>query len=169
MMTLDNGSSPRPNTPATAAVCVETIRSLVLFHVLLRLVGLKNLRHKSSGTWTNGPLVLKEIFHVISSGVLISDHNNFSFSSDIARKVRLALYSMNLLGAFSCVKQGFRKQGHSQGDGWWYPYSLLNNFDVISELSDHVAIAPTRGANSNSENFMMRHSHLAVACKKKAR
>jgi len=110
--------------------------------------------------------VLKELFRVSRFGVLISDHNNFSFGSEFARKIRLALYSMNLLRAFSYVKQGFRKQGYSEGNGWWYPYSVLNDFDVIADLSDHFAITPTRRANSMSGNFMTCHSHLAKACRK---
>ena len=117
----------------------------------------------------NSKEVLKEAFRVSRLGVIISDHNNFSFGSHFARRLKLALYSVNLLSAFSFVKQGFRKQGYSEDDGWWYPYSLLNDFDVVSELSDHYVIVPTRPANSSSENFMTCHSHLALACLKKHR
>jgi ubiquinone/menaquinone biosynthesis C-methylase UbiE len=111
--------------------------------------------------------VLAEMFRVSRFGVLVSDHNNFSFGSTIARKIRLGLFSADLLGAFSYVKQGFNKQGYSNGDGWWYPYSVLNDLDVISDLSDHFAIVPTRKANSDLGNFMLSHSHLAIACVKK--
>lgn len=109
-------------------------------------------------------LVLAEMFRVSRFGVLVSDHNNFAFGSNFARKVRLALFSANLLEAFSYVKQGFRKQGYSKGDGWWYPYSVLNDLNLISNLSDHFAIVPTRRANSELGNFMLSHSHLAIAC-----
>lgn len=115
----------------------------------------------------NPKKVIKEMFRVSRFGILISDHNNFSFGSNFSRKIRLALFSMNLLSAFSYVKQGFRKQGYSEGDGWWYPYSVLNDFDMISTLSEHFSIVPTRRANSNLGNFMISHSHLAIACTKK--
>ncbi|MDG1431410.1 MAG: class I SAM-dependent methyltransferase [Paracoccaceae bacterium] len=38
--------------------------------------------------------VIRECFRVSKHGVLISDHNNFSFGSTFARKLRLALYSV---------------------------------------------------------------------------
>ncbi|MGI1663269.1 class I SAM-dependent methyltransferase [Palleronia sp. KMU-117] len=111
--------------------------------------------------------VLTEAFRVSRFGVLISDHNNFSFGSRGARKLRLGLYAANLLSAFTYVRLGFRRQGYSEGDGWWYPYSLLNDFDVISKNSEQYAIVPTRRPNSGLGNFMLSNSHIAVACIKK--
>lgn len=108
--------------------------------------------------------VIRECFRVSRGGVLISDHNNFSFGSTFARKLRLGLYSIGLLSAFSYVKQGFNRQGYSEDDGWWYPYSVLNDFDVISELSNYYAIVPTRSANSELGNFMLQNSHVGIAC-----
>jgi len=108
--------------------------------------------------------VIRECFRVSRNGVLISDHNNFSFGSTFARKLRLGLYSVGLLSAFSYVKQGFNKQGYSEDDGWWYPYSVLNDFDVIAELSSYYAIIPTRPANSGLGNFMLQNSHVGIAC-----
>jgi ubiquinone/menaquinone biosynthesis C-methylase UbiE len=116
----------------------------------------------------NPKSVLAELFRVSRIGVIISDHNNFSFGSTFARRLRLALFSAGLLELFSYVKQGFRRQGYSADDGWWYPYSVLNDFDIISQLSDQFIIVPTRKANSNMRNFMLSHSHLAVACIKKS-
>lgn len=111
--------------------------------------------------------VLAEMFRVSRHGVLISDHNNFAFGSDVARRLRLGLYAANLLSAFSFVKQGFKRQGYSKDDGWWYPYSLLNDFDVIAGKCDHFAVVPTRKANSRQGNFLLSNSHIAVACIKK--
>ena len=110
--------------------------------------------------------VLAEMFRVSRLGVLISDHNNFAFGSDRVRKIKMCLFSLGLLSAFSFVKQGFKKQGYSTGDGWWYPYSVLNDFDVIAKHSNHFALVPTRTANSKQGNFMLSNSHVAIACLK---
>jgi ubiquinone/menaquinone biosynthesis C-methylase UbiE len=111
--------------------------------------------------------VIREAFRVARKGVLISDHNNFSFGSDRARRLRLCLYSLGLLPFATFVKQGFRKQGYSEGDGYWYPYSILSDFDVIAENADLYYIVPTTRRNSRHiDNFMMSNSHIAVACLK---
>lgn len=73
----------------------------------------------------NTKQVIREAFRVARKGVLISDHNNFSFGSDRARRLRLCLYSLGLLPFATFVKQGFSKQGYSESDGYWYPYSVL--------------------------------------------
>ena len=114
----------------------------------------------------NPKAVIRECFRVSRVGVLISDHNNFSFGSTFARKLRLGLYSIGLLSAFRYMKQGFKKQGYSEDDGWWYPYSVLHDFDVISELSSYSAVIPTRRANSNLGNFILQNSHVGIACLK---
>jgi ubiquinone/menaquinone biosynthesis C-methylase UbiE len=79
--------------------------------------------------------VIREMFRVAKKAVLISDHNNFAFRGARSRKLRLWLHASGVLDFATYVKQGFRKQGYSEDDGWWYPYSLLNDFGLISSLS----------------------------------
>lgn len=115
----------------------------------------------------NSKKVISEMFRVARLGIIISDHNNFSFGSTFARRMRLGLYACGLLNLFSFFKQGMRRQGYSEEDGWWYPYSLLNDFDIISEKSESYFIAPTRPSNSALfGNFMLSTSHIVVACLK---
>ena len=112
--------------------------------------------------------VIREAFRVARRGVLISDHNNFAFGSTKARKLRLFLYSVGLLSLATYVKQGFSKQGYSEDDGYWYPYSLYTNFDVIADLSDLYYVVPTTRRNSRTlDNLQLTTSHIAVACLKK--
>lgn len=106
---------------------------------------------------------IREMFRVARKVVLISDHNNFAFGSTLARRIRLALFTFSLLDIVTFIKQGFRRQGYSEDDGWWYPYSLLNDFKLISELSKQVFILPTRATNSHElTNFLLCQSHVAI-------
>jgi SAM-dependent methyltransferase len=108
-------------------------------------------------------LVIAEMFRVARKAVLISDHNNFAFGSIMARRIRLVLYSCGLFGIAAFVKQGFRRQGYSEDDGWWYPYSLLNNHADIAQFSDEMFYIPTRRLNTAAlSNFLLNQSHLAV-------
>ena len=107
--------------------------------------------------------VIAEMFRVARKAVLISDHNNFAFGSTMARRIRIALYSCGLFGIAAFVKQGFRRQGYSEGDGWWYPYSLLNNHADIARFSDEMFYIPTRSVNTATlSNFLLNQSHLVV-------
>ena len=107
--------------------------------------------------------VIREMFRVAKKGVLISDHNNFAFGGTVTRRARLWLYASGLLGFATFVKQGFRRQGYSEEDGWWYPYSLLNNFPLIAELSSEQYIIPTTPIRPmNMNNMLLTQSHLAI-------
>ena len=107
--------------------------------------------------------VIAEMFRVARKAVLISDHNNFAFGSTMARRIRLVLYSCGLFGIAAFVKQGFRRQGYSEDDGWWYPYSLLNNHADIAQFSDEMFYIPTRPLNTAAfSNFLLNQSHFAV-------
>jgi SAM-dependent methyltransferase len=107
--------------------------------------------------------VIAEMFRVARKAVLVSDHNNFAFGGTIARRIRIALYSCGLFGIAAFVKQGFRRQGYSEEDGWWYPYSLLDNHADFARFSDEMFYIPTRNLNTASfSNFLLSQSHLAV-------
>ncbi len=114
-------------------------------------------------------LVIGEMFRVARKAVLISDHNNFAFGSTLARKIRLILYTLGLLKVATFVKQGFKRQGYSVEDGWWYPYSLFENHVDISKHSEVQYIIPTREVNSKSiGNILLIQSHFAVLAIKTA-
>ena len=107
--------------------------------------------------------VIREMFRVARKAVLISDHNNFAFGSRSARWLRLWLYATHLLAPATFIKQGFRKQGYSADDGWWYPYSLLNDYGLIGSLSTRQFIIPTRPSYSLEPwNFLLAQSHMAI-------
>lgn len=106
---------------------------------------------------------IREMARVARKAIFISDHNNFAFGSDRARRLRLGLFAAGLLDVATFIKQGFRRQGYTAGDGWWYPYSLLNNYGLIGGLCEHVYLLPWRKPNSpRLGNFMLCMSHLAV-------
>lgn len=111
----------------------------------------------------NPEKVIREMYRISRYGVVISDHNNFAFGRPLVRKIRLVLYALNLLGLACYIKQGFRKQGYSDNDGWWYPYSLFNNYGLISELSEKLLILPTRKVNTDEQrNLLICQSHIAI-------
>lgn len=110
--------------------------------------------------------VIQEMFRVAKKAVLISDHNNFAFRGSKARRLRLWLYASGLLDFVTFVHQGFRKQGYSDDDGWWYAYSLLNDFGLIASLSAEQYIIPTRPSNSDRGNLLLSQSHLAILAMK---
>lgn len=111
--------------------------------------------------------VIREMFRVTRRAVLISDHNNFAFGSSLARRLRLGLYTLKLLPAATFVKQGFRSQGYTDDDGWWYPYSVLDNYGVIAALAGALYLIPTRPPNSDRfDNLLLAQSHIAVVATK---
>lgn len=107
--------------------------------------------------------VINEMFRVARKGIMISDHNNYAFGNSLARRVRMGLKSCGLLGAATYVRQGFNKQGYSEGDGWWYPYSLFDNYAQIARRSDKVFIFPTCQPSGDMENLVFAQSHFAIA------
>jgi SAM-dependent methyltransferase len=105
---------------------------------------------------------IAEMFRVARTAVLISDHNCFAFGGSTARRLRLALYSVGLLSLATFVKQGFRRQGYSEGDGYWYPYSLLDDYATVAGLAKEIVLLPVRPTNTITfGNFLLSQSHLA--------
>ena len=106
---------------------------------------------------------ISEMFRVARKAVVISDNNNYAFSGVSFRRVRLLLFSLGLLNAATFVKQGFRRRGYSDEVGWWYPYSLSNDFDVIAKKSKKFFIFPTRRPNTEAYGLLiLSHSHIGV-------
>jgi ubiquinone/menaquinone biosynthesis C-methylase UbiE len=108
-------------------------------------------------------IVINEMFRVAKRAVLISDHNNFAFGGRFSRRARLLLRSVGLLQFATYIKQGFRRQGYSADDGWWYPYSLFESYADITMHSQELYIIPTRQANLESlGNLILTQSHFAI-------
>jgi SAM-dependent methyltransferase len=113
--------------------------------------------------------IIDEMFRVARTAVLISDHNNFAVGGRFWRWVRLWLYTMGLLGPATFVKQGFRKQGYTEDDGWWYAYSLLEDFGLIASLSSRQFIIPTRPIyKAEPGNFLLAETHMAILALKES-
>lgn len=111
----------------------------------------------------NPTAVISEMFRVARKAVLILDHNNFAFGSTAARRIRMILEMCGLLSLAIYVKQGFNRQGYSKEDGWWYPYSLFDNYGQIDRLSDEMFLMPTRPANTEAMgNLLFSQSHVAI-------
>lgn len=106
--------------------------------------------------------VIAEMFRVSSGAVLISDHNNFAFGKPLIRRVRLALFSLGLHRQFYFVRNGFRRQGYSEEDGYWYNYSLLDDYKMIATSSERVVLLPTLAPSGGFEQLLLCQTHLAV-------
>jgi ubiquinone/menaquinone biosynthesis C-methylase UbiE len=105
--------------------------------------------------------IISEMFRVAGKAVLISDHNNYAFGGRFSQKLSV-FKALNLFSAFVYIKQGFRRQGYSKEDGWWYPYSLLENYRQIATCSRRTYIIPTRSPSGPSSNFIFAQSHFAI-------
>jgi hypothetical protein len=114
----------------------------------------------------NPTMVIAEMFRVSRRAVLISDHNNFAMGSLLARRIRMLLWVCGLFEIAVFVKQGFSKQGYTEDDGWWYPYSLFNNHAQITALCAEMFIIPTTPANlkpgGRLSGLIFSQSHFAV-------
>lgn len=109
----------------------------------------------------NPSKIIAEMFRVARLGIIVSDHNNFAFGSPKAKRLRMFLRVTGLLGIATFVKQGFKKQGYSNDDGWWYPYSIFDNYADFTTRSKDVVIFPTRPATGN-DSFLFDQSHVAI-------
>ena len=107
---------------------------------------------------------ISEMFRVSKDIVIISDHNNLAFGSKVEKNLKMLLFSIGLMGVASYVKQGFSKQGYSKDDGYWYPYSILTDVDLISDLSHRFFFYPTRKRQKHSPIITSAFSHGAVLC-----
>jgi SAM-dependent methyltransferase len=105
--------------------------------------------------------VISEMFRVARKAILISDHNNYAFGSNLSRRIRVVLKALNLFDAATYVKQGFNKRGWSQEDGWWYPYSLLDNYGDIAPRCSQIFLFPTRPAFAKG-NILFSQSHFGI-------
>ncbi len=115
----------------------------------------------------NPSKVIAEMFRVARKAILISDHNNYAFGGDLMRRLRMGLKLCGLLGPMTYVRQGFNRRGYSEGDGWWYPYSLFDNYSEIAQRAEQVFIYPTRPPSS-AENILFSQSHLAIVARLRA-
>lgn len=110
----------------------------------------------------NSEAVIREMFRVAKRAVLISDHNELAMGSLASRRFRLTLSALGLLPFYHQIRQKGRKARYSIEDGWHYPYSLLDDYGIVEQLSAQVVILPTviRG-NAKGGSLAVRQSHLA--------
>lgn len=106
--------------------------------------------------------VISEMFRVARKGILISDHNNYAFGGPLTRRLRMTLQMVGLLNAATFVRQGFKKRGYSDDDGWWYPYSLFDNYADIARRSSRLYIIPTKPAVGSMANLLFSQGHFCI-------
>lgn len=114
----------------------------------------------------NPALVISEMFRVARRAVLISDHNNYAFGGVMTQRIRIGLKVCGLLKAVNYLRQGFNHRGYSKEDGWWYPYSLFDNYTDIAKRSSRLYIFPTRPAVGSSSNILFSQGHFALVAMK---
>ena len=106
--------------------------------------------------------VITEMFRVSRRAVLISDHNNYAFGGTMAQKLRIGLKTLGMLRTVNYFRQGFNHKGYSKEDGWWYPYSLFDNYADIAKRSSRLYLFPTRPAVGAQGNILFSQGHFAV-------
>jgi SAM-dependent methyltransferase len=105
--------------------------------------------------------VIGEMLRVARTAIIVSDHNNYAFGGDLARRLRMGLKLCGLLGVATYVKQGLNRQGYSDDDGWWYPYSLFDNYPQIAQAAQRVYLTPAR-LPVNNQNMLFAQGHFAI-------
>jgi SAM-dependent methyltransferase len=111
----------------------------------------------------NPAAVITEMSRVARKALLISDHNNYAFGGSLEKRIRVALKLCGLFGVATFIKQGFNRQGYSAEDGWWYPYSLFDNYADVARFSTEIYIFPTRPPGAGGwANMLFIQGHFAI-------
>lgn len=110
-------------------------------------------------------VAIKEMCRVARHGVFFSDLNNFGCGSSYQRFLSRALRKAGLWRPFQYVKNGWKYEKYSEGDGIHYSYSLFDSSKMIQSKFPQVHFCNTRGS---SPDLFRDCSHVSVFAVKSA-
>lgn len=100
-----------------------------------------------------------EMCRVARHGVFFSDMNNYGCGSLPQRGLAQLLRAVGLWRGFQYVKNGFKYEKSSPGDGIFYSYSLFDSLPAIRRKFPQTHIANTR---ASCDHLLLGSSHLSV-------
>ncbi len=100
-----------------------------------------------------------EMCRVARHGVFFSDMNNYGCGSVAQRVLALGLRSIGLWKPFQFVKNGFKYEKFSPGDGIFYSYSVFDSLRTIRKKFPQTHIANTR---ASCDHLLAGSSHISV-------
>lgn len=90
-----------------------------------------------------------EMCRVAKHGVFISDINNFGCGPLPQRIISQSLRAIGLWRVFQYIKNGFKYEKYSPGDGIHYSYSLYDSLSYIHRKFPYSYIMNTKGTSTN--------------------
>jgi ubiquinone/menaquinone biosynthesis C-methylase UbiE len=86
--------------------------------------------------------VISEMYRVSKKAIFISDSNRFAQGNFLFRLLKLFLYKVGLWWKIKAIMNGGKRSSYSEGDGFYYSYSLYDNLSFIKSKSDRVLVLP---------------------------
>lgn len=102
---------------------------------------------------------IREMCRVAKHGIFFSDLNNYGCGPLAQRIFAHSMRIMHLWKPFQYIKNGFKYEKYSVGDGIHYSYSLFDSLDVIAEKFPQIHICNTKGT---SKHPFFSCSHVSV-------
>lgn len=89
-------------------------------------------------------LALSEMWRVTKHALVLSDLNNFGCGGPAQKAFSHALRFIRLWTTFQFIKNGFKHEKFSVGDGTHYSYSLFDDIPFLESLGAKVYLLTTR-------------------------
>lgn len=106
-----------------------------------------------------------EMCRVARHGVFFSDMNNYGCGSLAQRSLAQILRTLGLWRSFQYIKNGFKYEKSSVGDGVFYSYSLFDSLGTIRRKFPQTHIANTK---DSANHLLFASSHISVFAAKSA-
>lgn len=100
---------------------------------------------------------IQEMCRVAKNGVFVSDLNNLGCGSLAQRVIANTLYSLKLWRLFQFLKNGFKTEKYSEGDGIHYSFSYLDVMKNVRKKFPQVYFQNTKG---KSHHLRFSASHV---------
>jgi SAM-dependent methyltransferase len=84
-----------------------------------------------------------EMFRVADKALVLSDLNNFGCGSTCQRLLSHSMRRLGLWKMFQFLKNGFKHEKFSKGDGIHYSYSLFDDIPILHALGGEVFLLTT--------------------------
>jgi ubiquinone/menaquinone biosynthesis C-methylase UbiE len=107
----------------------------------------------------NPDRAIREMFRVSRKAVFISDHNVYGMGSPTTRMMKQLFRDLHARWLLRLLLTGGKGYHDTDWDGVFYPFSLIDQLDLIRSLARKIYLFPTR---KQGLNLYRQASHLAV-------
>jgi ubiquinone/menaquinone biosynthesis C-methylase UbiE len=118
------------------------------------------------------PDAIKELIRVARRAVFISDSNRFGQGSRLARLLKFGAWQTGLWPLVNFIRSRGKGYLYWEGDGFFYSYSVFDNYRQLAEWADELLVIPTTAAGNRGfrhplANPMFTASHVLLCAIKK--